>query len=267
LKDGLNQKLNLMKAKDQIKSILEKKFAKKHCHAAVKHYEDAVHKFQGLDWEGSLSKTGKFVEATLKCLLLYCRETLPMARDFKVSKCVKKLEQLSSSSFSDSIRLTIPRACIFIYDVACNRGARHDPTEIDPNVMDATGVLPVTTWILSELIRIADTGSTSPEKTMAIVNELLTKKYPYSENINGRTYINLEGLSASDTGLLILNAAYPNRILRQDLIDQIKRHGHTGNAAAIAVSRLIRLVDDEAGNLKLRGLGRQEAEKVRAKLS
>lgn len=256
-----------MATEDLIKSVLEKKFVKKHCNATVKHFEDAVHKFRETDWEGSLSKVGKFVEAVLKCLMLYCNEPLPTGRDFKVNKCVKRLEQLSGSSFPDSVRLTIPRACTFIYDIACNRGARHDPNEIDSNIMDATGALPVASWILAELIRIADSGSSSPENTMTIVNEVLTKKYPYFENIDGRTYVNVDDLSAADTALLVLNAAYPNRILRQSLIDQIKRHGHSKNAAATAVSRLSSRVDDEGGNLKLRGLGRQEAEKILAKLS
>jgi hypothetical protein len=40
----------------------------------------------------------------------------------------------------DSIRLLIPRNCVFVYDIASN-SSRHDPDEIDPNKMDAIVVV------------------------------------------------------------------------------------------------------------------------------
>jgi hypothetical protein len=244
-----------------VKNILTNIFPTKHISAALKHFSAIIKKYKEEDWEGSILKVGKFVEAVIKCLCGYCGKTLPRSRQFNVGRIVKELENMSSQ-FDDTIRILIPRACIFVYDIASNRGARHDPDEIDPNKMDAAVSVPIISWILAELIRFADSGSSTPEAAMDIVNELLEKKYPYLEKVNGRIYINLEGLSAQDIGLLLLNAIYPKRISRKNLINLIERHGYSSNAAAIAVFRLKKFVDDDNNNWKLRGIGRQKAESI-----
>jgi CheY-like chemotaxis protein len=46
----------------------------------------------------------------------------------------------NENTLSDSVRLTIPRACRFIYEIASNRGARHDADEVAANEMDANAV-------------------------------------------------------------------------------------------------------------------------------
>ena len=252
-----------MNIEQQIKSNLGRKFSKRHIDASIKHFLDAVNRYQQADWEGCVLKTGKFIEAIMKTLWIFCGQTLPPPRRFSVGNTADRLRGLTSHP--DTIRILIPRACVFVYDIASNRGARHDPDEIDPNKMDASVVLPTASWILSELIRFADAGSSTPEQTLSIVETLMDKKYPYFENIDGRTYINLRGLAPKDVGLLILNATYPKRISRNKLLDLLKRHGYKDNPSAIALTRLKEFVDDCNGDWKLRGNGREEAEKILAK--
>ena len=257
-----------MSGTDQIKTILVKSFTNRHITAGLTHFSDGIEKYQEGNWESSLSKVGKFVEAVLKALWIYCGQTLPPARTFKAGQIIRNLGNLGASQHDDTVRLLIPRACAFIYDITSNRGARHDSDEIDPNKMDASVAISSASWILSEMVRFADSSSSNPDATAEIVEALMEKKYPFLENIDGRTYVNISGLSAKDIGLLLLNGIYPSRISRIDLIDLIKRHGFTKSAAAVSVTRLNQFVDDDGnGAWKLRGLGRQAASALLSKLA
>src|SRR3989344_3686109 len=249
-----------MATETQAKKILAKEFPPIHVGATLNHFSEAIKKYQRGDWEGSLLKIGKFVEAIMKCLAIHCGQTLPRPRNFKVGVMARDLGR-TNSSYDDVVRILIPKACIFIYDIVSNRGVRHDPYEVDPNEMDANVAIPVASWILAELIRFSSDRSDLNTATL-LVKGLSDKKYPYFEEIDGRTYINIRGLCARDTGLLILNAIYPKRINREFLIDLIKRHGFNANATNVAVHRLKTRVDDDNDNWKLRGIGLQEVDKI-----
>jgi len=246
-----------------VKSILEQAFPNKHVVSLLKHYQDALFKYQEQDWEGALTKTGKFLEAVLKSIAIHAKITLPASRHFNVKQTTIKLEQVVT--LSDSLRLQIPKASVFIYDIACNRGARHDPDEVNPNKMDAAVAIPVSSWILSELVRFADKKA-NPDVSAALIESLMEKKHPLIENIEGRMYINCKGLSAKDVGILVLDAVYPKRMSQEMLIDSIKRHGFSKMNAAVAVTRLKNFVDEKEGKLMLRGLGRSEADSILSKV-
>lgn len=162
-----------MSIEDQLKTSLTKTFQARHIIAALKHYSESVEKYQAGDWEVCISKGGKFIEAVIKSLWVYCGQTLPASRKFKVGNIVKGIEQLSGRP--DAIRLLIPRACAFAYDIASNRGARHDPDEIDPNKMDATAVVNCSSWILAELVRFAESGTITPDEVNDSVEGLIEK--------------------------------------------------------------------------------------------
>lgn len=247
-----------MNEKNRIKNILSNHFGNKHIEAAFNHYLALIEKFQEGEWEQSLLKSGKFVEAILKSIAVYCRQPLPSPKDFKVPRITLIIEQ-QKATLDDSLRLTIPRACIFIYEIASNRGARHDPQEIDPNKMDATIATSVSSWIIAELVRFAEKGKFSPDIAADLVESLIEKQFPYFEDIDGRVYVNLEKLSAPDIGLLILYRIYPKRMSRNELIKQISRHGQKEATARKAVERIGKYFDDLNGELKIRGIGRQKA--------
>jgi hypothetical protein len=78
-------------------------------------------------------------------------------KDFKAGLYAQKIiDQVDIATLpEDGLRLQIPRACIFVYDITSNRGARHDSDEMNPNEMDATVILPVFSWMLAELARLS----------------------------------------------------------------------------------------------------------------
>ena len=104
----------------------------------------------------------------------------------------------------ESIRLTIPRACRIVYEIASNRGARHDADEIDPNEMDATVAVSVCSWIVAEMLRVAQKGSLDPAGVQEIVAGLIQKRYPHIEEVQGRIYVSIKGLSAREIAIAAL---------------------------------------------------------------
>jgi hypothetical protein len=245
-------------------ALLKPTFDATHVTALLHHHQAMVKEFQQGSWEECISKAGKFVEAVLKALWVHTRNAIGPAREFKVDKVINQLPNFTT--FDDSVRLTIPRACRFAYDIASNRGARHDPTEVDPNVMDATAVVAMNAWILGELIRYAQKGSLKPADVQALVDALAEKKYPLMEDVDGRTYFHIPGSSARDIALLLLWQRHPKRLDFPSLRDAVIRHGFSEKNAGVAIDRLKSVTDDDIDSgYRLLQPGIREAEAILVK--
>ncbi|HXJ15388.1 MAG TPA: hypothetical protein VNH19_24210 [Candidatus Limnocylindrales bacterium] len=236
--------------------LLTNTFKKTHIDAAVKHFNGMVADFQKRDWADSAAKGGKFIEAVLKALWDYAGEVVPKGKNFKAGNII---DQLANKAVADTIRLTIPRACRFAYEIASNRGARHDADEIDANEMDATAVLSSCSWILSEMVRFSQKGLDLAQ-AKAVVDGLMKRRFPLTEEIDGRVYVNL-GKSATEKALLILLHVYPDRMATKELIVSVMRHDQSEANAKLAIKRIGKYTDsDAAGNLILRATGISKAE-------
>lgn len=252
----------MKKPEPKLEDLLTAKFAAQHIAAVMRHYQKATEKFQLGDWETVIDKGGKFVEAVLKTLWVHIGETVPPHKSFKAGAIIDGLAK-APATHDDAVRLTIPRACRVIYDIARNRGGRHDPDEINPNQMDATLVVATSSWILADLLRYAQKGGRDVTSVSELVTSLNERKFPFFEDIDGRSYFNLKGLSARDVELLALWRAHPRRINKSDLVATAMRHGNKKANAEMGVSRLANFVDDDGnGNLRLRLSGVEAAEKL-----
>jgi hypothetical protein len=247
-------------AEHELETLLAAKFARKYVESALKHFRTTIEKFQLGEWEDSIAASGKFVEATLKGLWSHVGKAVPSGKAFKAGAIIDGLAN-EPCTHDDTIRLTIPRACRLIYEVASNRGGRHDAGDIDPNQMDATMVVSTCSWILAEMLRFAQKGAINLDTAAEIVASLSQRKYPFLEDVDGRLYFYLKGLSAKDVEHLTLWRIHPRRMSRKDLIAAAKRHGNSEANAAVGISRLKRIVDDDGeGNLKLLIEGVRQAE-------
>lgn len=243
--------------------LLKARFSARHVGSALKHFRKMVETFQRNEWEESLAKASKFVEAVLKALYVHAGKSVPRGREFKAGKIMDELGNLPRDTFDDSVRLSIPRACRFIYDIASNRGGRHDSTEIDPNEMDATQLVATCSWVLAEMVRYSQKGALPPDQAKAFVDGLMQRKYPIVEEIDGRVYFHVSNASARDVALLSLWYIHPNRMSKEKLRKTIKRHRFSESNAATAVSRLTGLVDDDGvGNLRLLNPGLKKADRL-----
>ncbi len=255
---------SIMSVPDQVKNLLCQKFDEKRVASTIKHFLCIVQKFEEGDWENSLAKAGKFIEAVIKLLWVYGKQTLPTKqKDFSAGKYAQKIVQLEATYIAeDSLRVQIPRACIFMYDITSNRGGRHDSDEVNANEMDSSTILPICAWILAELVRFSAKGSVSVEEAQAIVNTLVERKYPIFEEIDGRVYVdNKRFKSATECGLLILYKIYPKRISKNEFVGFVKRHNF--KQSAVKLERLSSFIDiDDQGNMLLRATGRRKVEEI-----
>lgn len=241
-----------------INQMLKDKFEAKYADAAVRHFMLMVQDYQKREWEDANAKAGKFVEAVLKALWRHAGEVVPTGKAFKAGNIMDQIEK--KMALTDSLRLTIPRGCRFAYEVASNRGARHDADEIEANEMDANATLNLCAWILAEMVRYSQHGL-DLDAAKAVVDGVVKRRYPFIEEIDGRVYVDI-AKSAREAAILILWHVYPKRITEGDLLMQLLRHQYKRANAEMAIKRVQSVVDNDNGNLKLRSIGMQEAEKL-----
>ncbi len=255
-----------MSAAAKVRALLVKEFEARHVDSLLRHFPAAIEKFVVQDWDGVALKAGKFIEAVTKALMIRCDRTLPSkARDFKAGNELRRLEQTDKNLYDEVVRIVIPKACLFVYEVVNNRGGRHDAHAIDANEMDATVVIPAIFWVMAELVRYCGAASDTAEAAL-LISELTGKRHPYFEMIDGRPYINIKKLKPGEVALLLLYSQYPKRVGRTELIDLVRRHGFSQSASNTAVHRLQNLIDDNGSKWMLRGIGRQNAEALLTKV-
>ena len=251
----------LMNDTNEILNLLRKKFDKKRSNKLINYFSASIQKFQTGEWEGALIQSGKFIEVTIKLILAFAGETLPKARKFSVGTFSQKITQINSTKIlSDGIRLQIPRACIFLYDITSNRGGRHDSDEFNPNEMDAITALALCSWILSEFIRFCASNQISPDQAKKIIESVIKKQYPVFEEIEGRIYVdNKKYKSVIQCALMILYKRYPNRISKTELVNALRRHKY--KKPALNFGRLSSFIDsDKNGDMRLRLTGLKKVE-------
>ena len=177
-----------MNSENQIKNLLGQKFEAKQVNSVIGHFISCIQKFEEGDWETSLAKAGKFIESVIKLLWVYGGKSLPAKqKDFKATLFAQKIiNQIDTTTIpDDSIRLQIPRASIFVYDIASNRGGRHDSGEVNANEMDSSIILSMCSWILAELFRFSAKNLISIEGAKKVIDSLTERRYPIFEEIEG----------------------------------------------------------------------------------
>jgi hypothetical protein len=130
----------------------------------------------------------------------------------------------------------VPTRIFLIYEVASNRGARHDADEVAANEMDANAVTVLCSWVLAEMVSHSQKGMDLDE-AKAVVDGLMKRKYPFIERIDGRIYVDI-AKSAREAALLILYDNYPKRMSEESLARQVARPGYGQHNAKVAVARI-----------------------------
>lgn len=257
---------NPMSSSDIMLGILETKFDKRKSKTLINYFTGAIQKLEQGNWENSLVKSGKFVEATIKLLWTFAGKTLPRAKDFRAGVYAQKImDQVSTAEIpSEGVRLQIPRACIFLYDITSNRGGRHDSDEFNPNEMDAITASAVCSWILAELVRFCASKDLSPDEAGEIVKSVTERRYPIFEEIEERIYVDgRKHKSALQCALMVLYKKFPERMNRKELVEAVKRHRY--GKTALKFERLTPFIDsDNNGKILLRATGRRKVEQILA---
>jgi hypothetical protein len=146
---------------------------------------------------------GRFCEAAFRALeYITTAKYTALGRQLNAEKFIVQLANLPNGSYSDSIRLHIPRALRVVYDIRNNRDAAHLADGIDPNLQDATLVVGVIGWVLAEFVRLFH--SVSADDAQRMVEDLVTRQAPVIEEFGGFLKVLNPKLSASEYLLVLL---------------------------------------------------------------
>ena len=183
-------------------------------------YYQIVNNYREGRWEPSELNGGKLCEVVYTILRGYVDGAFPAsaAKPNNMVDACRALEQ-APANFPRSVKVQIPRMLIALYEIRNNRGVGHVGGEVNPNQMDATCVLFISKWIVSELVRIfhnVDT-KTAEEAIEAIVERVL----PVVWRVGNNTRVLVTKLSMKEKTLLLLySSAQPPE--EQDLFKWVE---------------------------------------------
>jgi hypothetical protein len=148
---------------------------------------------------------GRFCEAAFR-LLEYAtknKQFTPLTKSLaNTDKLILDLSNLDGSKFNDSIRLHIPRSLRLVYDIRNKRDTAHLSDGIDPNLQDATLVIGILDWVLSEFIRLYH--NVPANEASKIVSGIVKRAAPVVQDFDGFLKILNPKIQASDHCMILL---------------------------------------------------------------
>ena len=145
---------------------------------------------------------GRFCEAAYRILEhIIDASFTPLGKRLDAEKLTQRLASQPIGSFSDSVRLRIPRALRVVYDIRNNRDAAHLGDGIDPNTQDSSLVIACLNWVMAELVRLHH--DVDADAAAALIDQLVERTVPVIQDFDGIPRV-LRDLPAGDTCLLLL---------------------------------------------------------------
>jgi hypothetical protein len=183
-------------------------------------YSRIVKNYRETRWEPSELNGGKLCEVVYTILKGYVDGSFP-ARSTKPRNMVdacRALEQ-APSTCPRSVRIQIPRMLIALYEVRNNRGVGHVGGDVNPNQMDATCVLQMSKWILSELVRLFhDVGT---ETASAAIETIVERIVPIVWEVDGKLRVLETSLTMREKTLILLYC-HAESVGESDLVEWIE---------------------------------------------
>ena len=183
-------------------------------------YNEIVKNYREGRWEPSELNGGKLCEIAYSILIGHVHGAFP-ASSVKPPNMVdacRRLEQVPGI-FPRSVRIQIPRMIIALYEIRNNRGVGHVGGEVDPNQMDATCVLYISKWIISELVRIFHDVDTKTAETA--IDIIVERMLPTIWKVGDKMRVLDTSLSMKEKTLLLLyKSSIP--LKQQDLVEWVE---------------------------------------------
>ena len=165
-------------------------------------YEDMKRAYlEGRDRPSEL-EAGHFAEWAFRICEVECtgKHTTVGRPLGRMDKLVERLA--SAGQGHDSFKLHIPRVLFGVYDARNRRGVGHPSGDVNPNRADAELLVTAGSWVVAEMLRHA--YSTDLETAQQMVDELVKRRVPIVEEIDGFPRILRTTLSARDRVLVLL---------------------------------------------------------------
>lgn len=132
----------------------------------------------------------------------------------------RKLIGSPSGSSSESERVILPRALVFLYTMRNKRGIGHVGGDVDANEIDTAVMARMADWVICELIRIHH--GLSLDEAQDLVDSISVRQLPDIWEVAGKKRVLKEGVKARDQVLLLLYSSAHSAILVEDLCDWIE---------------------------------------------
>jgi hypothetical protein len=144
-------------------------------------YSEIVRNYIERRWEPSELRGGKFAEVAYSIVEGAVSGSFPSKakKPKNMADACRALENKPSNAAlvgDKSLRVFIPRALIFLYDVRNQRGVGHVGGDVDANSMDASAVVSLASWVMAELVRIFH--GTTTEAAQQTVDALVERRTP-----------------------------------------------------------------------------------------
>lgn len=185
-------------------------------------YDKITRNYRESRWEASELDGGRFCEIVYSILRGRVDGQYP-AQTTKPSRfpdACDDLAQTPKASQPQSVRVTIPRVLVGLYEIRNNRGVGHVGAEVDANHMDSTYVLHAVQWVMAELVRLYH--STDIATATAVVDALVNRTLPFLWQVGDVTRILQTGMKLADQTLLLLYGD-PNSLSDQVLATNLEQ--------------------------------------------
>jgi hypothetical protein len=177
-------------------------------------------------WEASELDGGRFSEIAYSILKGYGSGTYPASasKPANMKAACESLEQLPAAQFPRSVRITVPRILVALYEVRNNRGVGHVGADVNSNHMDAEYVLHSAQWVMAEFVRIFH--GLSVDEATATVDALVERTTPTIWKVGEAKRVLNTSLSLADKTLLLLYSS-TGAVHDKDLADWLELEKQT----------------------------------------
>jgi len=230
--------------------------------ALVKAYGRIKSSYVEQKWETSSLNGGKLSEVAYRVLEWHTKGSFtPLGQKIpNFEQACRNLANADKARFPESVRLTIPRVLIALYDIRNKRGVGHVGGDIDENRMDATVVTALSDWVIAEFVRLFH--GISVDDAQKLVDALTTKALPVVWTVGDRRRVLDPKLGFREQTLLILYYAFPDPLSDSDLVADVEYSNpsryRSGVLKQLHKERLVEYSKD--GNVRLSPTGRCEVE-------
>ena len=171
-------------------------------------YREIVRNFIERRWEPSELNGGKFAEVAYSIVNGAVVGKFPTraSKPRNMTDACRALEgqAVDPARIGDkSLRVFIPRALTYLYDIRNNRGVGHVGGDVDANSMDASAVVALSSWVMAELVRVFHGVST--HEAQETIDSLVERKTPLIWEVEGIKRILDPHMNAKDQVLMFLH--------------------------------------------------------------
>lgn len=166
-------------------------------------FNKIVRNFREERWEPAELDVGRLTEVVYSILRGHVDGQYPprSSKPRDMVQACRAFEQ-AGNQFSRSVRITVPRVLVSLYEFRNNRGVGHVGGDVDANHMDAIFLLHAAKWLMGELVRIFH--DVTVVEAQEVVEALSERMFPLVFEVAGVKRVLNPNLSMRDKSLLLL---------------------------------------------------------------